>query len=106
MGWKMFIVKALKVTVYSSILETKTTKFAFEKDNRIFVNPLFGELDEDEEIVSIQWESTITAETEKELVENCIDLIMNNFRTGKDIEKTMKHWQYMNGFTNHIFPIE
>lgn len=103
----MTTVKIAKV--FNNILkETKVTGI-FTRNGKEFYGPLFWEKQEDDEVKEILEEVTIPdGESEKAEVSCVIDKYIelaekHGIKAYKDTEKTMKHWQYMNGFSNTIF---
>ena len=92
-----------KVLLYSEILAEHYVDIVFEKDGKIYRGALFFELDLDEKYVYEHVTENVETETDEELVERAIAFYQewydNTYSTTAD---TMKHWQYMNGFTEQI----
>lgn len=103
----MTVIKAAKV--YNNILEKTKTTIIFSRGGKEFFGPLFREKGEDDEVREVLEEVTILrGESEVGEVACVIDEYIklaqkHGIKTYKDTEETMKHWQYVNGFSDVIF---
>ncbi len=95
--------------IYNGLLEETKVKGIFTRNGKEFFGPLFWEKDEEDEVKEILAEVTILdGESEEAEVSCVIDEYIelakkHGLKVFKDTEKTMKHWQFMNGFSNVIF---
>lgn len=90
--------------VYSKILEESKLELVVEKGKDTFIGALFFKQDEDDEVRSAVDEVTVDG-TAEEIIDMCFYLkwrngILHN-SDGKAME-TMRHWQFMHGFSNEI----
>lgn len=95
-----------KIVFFDEILEEDEVDIIFVKDEQIFKGALFFEIQEWEQVKEVLKEEEFGADTEEELALQCINFYIENADKHYDsTEKTMRHWQFINGFTAHIFPI-
>ena len=94
------------VKIYDSILEETKQDIIFIRKGRKFRGALFFELDDWETVTEVLRLLKVTADSEEELAKKAITFYCEYAQTTyESTERTMRHWQYINGFTSHIFPI-
>jgi hypothetical protein len=99
----MKTVLAKKVLVRNVILEEESLKIRFRKDGKLFQGALFWTDLEDDVELKVLNQEVIEAESDNELVQKVIAYYLENTeKTYKGTASTMRHWQYVNGFTNTI----
>lgn len=95
--------------VYNRLTEKTKVIGIFSRNGKDFFGPLFWEKDEEDEVKEVLAERTVLdGESEEAEVACVIDEYIElaakyGAKVYKDTEKTMKHWQFMNGFSNVIF---
>lgn len=101
----MLKIKAIKATIFSEALSESKEKILFIKEDETFVAPLFFKMEtSDESIERVLKTEEINAVDENELVEKVVEFYKENMNdTFESTESTMKHWQYMNSFTNQMY---
>ncbi|MDD4804909.1 MAG: hypothetical protein PHN69_07195 [Candidatus Pacebacteria bacterium] len=94
---------AKKVLVRSTLLEETFMQILFEKDGKVFEGALFFEKDDDNVELEVVKQEEIEADSDKELMEKVITFYMENAtKTFESTARSMRHWQFMNGFTSTI----
>lgn len=94
---------AKKVLVRSTLLEETFMQILFEKDGKVFEGALFFEKDDDNVELEVVKQEEIEADSDKELMEKVITFYMENAtKTFESTAQSMRHWQFMNGFTSTI----
>jgi hypothetical protein len=94
---------AKKVLVRSTLLEETFMQILFEKDGKVFEGALFFEKDDDNVELEVIKQEEIEADSDKELMEKVITFYMENAtKTFESTAQSMRHWQFMNGFTSTI----
>lgn len=92
-----------KVRIKDLVLQEETNNIIFIKDDKIFKDALFFELDNQyEKIIKVYKEITFEG-SEINVLKNVLDFYMKNaIKVYKDTLKTLQHWQFINGFTSII----
>jgi hypothetical protein len=94
-------VMAKRVLVKHEDSEVPYEQIRFEKDLTVFRAPMFFEVGDDEVVLKEIKNTKLQASTDEELIEKIVDFYMQNAKyVNKDTVKTMRSWQYVNGFTN------
>lgn len=94
---------AKKVLVRSTLLEETFMQILFEKDGKVYEGALFFEKDDDNVELEVVKQEEIEADSDKELMEKVITFYMENAtKTFESTAQSMRHWQFMNGFTSTI----
>ncbi len=103
----MTIIRIAKI--YNGLTEETKTKGIFTRNGKDFYGPLFWEKDEDEEIKDVLAEVKMPDGENEEaeitcVIDEYIELAKKHgVKVYEDTVKTMKHWQFMNGFSDVIF---
>lgn len=103
----MLKIKATLSRILDTDINEEYEEILFHKGNEIYRGALFFTLEKCDKLQKNIVTETIKADTHKELVEKCIEFYLKN-HTGKVFDSTsrsMKYWQYINGFTKYMFPI-
>ena len=99
---KMYVCK-----VYSKLLETSEIMVVSERNGKKYFGPLFNSKDPDERITRYLREVTVECEDSTsedfKVYETYLDLCKEyGIKFYDSTLGTMKHWSYVNGFTDEI----
>lgn len=96
-----------KVVLFSKSLEKYKEEIVFIKGDKIYEGALFFPLEKDNVITKVIKEETIKDVSESlsfKILEKVFDFYLNNCsKKYSSTLSTMKHWQYINGFSNCMF---
>ena len=94
--------------MYNEIMEESNPEVLFLKNGNTFTGGLFFRLDPWEIVEDVLEEVTVNDTDEEsevlKVIQTAIEMKRrHNIKVFDDSERTMKHWQYVNGFSEIIF---
>lgn len=98
------------VEIHDNLLKKEYTEIVFIKNKKMYFSPLFWIEDDciEKKILKVLKNVTIEIEDEEYEIEKMIEIYISlasefDLNICDNIEKIMKHWQYINGFSSISF---